>query len=49
MLALVLVATISSRSHPFTQGYIHGGDSMIFVAAMLWLEIAPGRGIGSPL
>jgi uncharacterized membrane protein len=52
MLALVLVATYSIKIPiPFTQGYIHGGDSMIFVAAMLfgWKIGALAGGIGSSL
>ena len=47
MIALVFVTTFSIKIPvPFTQGYIHGGDSMIFVAAILlgwkygaWLEV----------
>lgn len=36
MIALVFVATFSIRIPvPFTQGYIHAGDSMIFISAIL--------------
>ena len=46
------VATYSIKIPvPFTQGYIHGGDSMIFLAAMLfgWKIGALAGGIGSSL
>ncbi len=52
MIALVFVATFSVRIPvPFTQGYIHAGDSMIFVAAILfgWKMGALAGGVGSAL
>lgn len=50
MIALVFVSTFSVKIPiPFTQGYIHAGDSMIFVAAILlgWKYGALAGGIGS--
>jgi uncharacterized membrane protein len=52
MIALVFVTTFSIKIPvPFTQGYIHGGDSMIFVAAILlgWKYGALAGGLGSAL
>lgn len=52
MIALVFVTTFSVKIPiPFTQGYIHAGDSMIFVAAVLlgWKYGALAGGIGSAL
>jgi len=52
MIALVFVTTFSIKIPvPFTQGYIHGGDSMIFVAAILlgWKYGAITGGVGSAL
>lgn len=52
MTALVFIATVAIRIPvPFTQGYIHAGDTMIFVSAAL-LGPIPGMfaaGIGSAL
>jgi uncharacterized membrane protein len=52
MTALVFIATIAIRIPvPFTQGYIHAGDTMIFVSAAL-LGPVPGMiaaGVGSAL
>lgn len=52
MTALVFIATVAIRIPvPFTQGYIHAGDTMIFVAAAI-LGPIPGMiaaGIGSAL
>ena len=52
MTALVFIATVAIRIPvPFTQGYIHAGDTMIFVAAAL-LGPIPGMfaaGVGSAL
>lgn len=50
--ALVFVATFTIKIPiPFTQGYIHAGDSMIFLAALLfgWRFGALAGGIGSCL
>ena len=50
MMALVFIATYSIRIPiPFTQGYIHPGDSMIFVASILfgWRFGALVGGFGS--
>ncbi|MTI70501.1 MAG: hypothetical protein FH751_09655 [Firmicutes bacterium] len=53
MTALVFVATaiIPRIPVPFTQGYIHTGDSMIFVTAILfgWKHGAIAGGLGSAL
>ncbi|NLT95959.1 MAG: ECF transporter S component [Clostridia bacterium] len=52
MIALVYVTTFSIKIPvPFTQGYIHAGDSMIFIAAILlgWKYGALAGGIGSAL
>lgn len=52
MIALVFVSTRSIQIPiPFTQGYIHAGDSMIFVAAILlgWEYGAVAGGVGSAL
>lgn len=52
MIALVFISTFSVRIPvPFTQGYIHAGDSMIFIAAILlgWKYGALAGGIGSAL
>lgn len=53
MIALVFVATaiIPQIPVPFTEGYIHAGDSMIFVAAILlgWKYGALAGGLGSSL
>lgn len=52
MMALVFIATYSIRIPiPFTQGYIHPGDSMIFVASILfgWRFGALVGGFGSAL
>ncbi|WP_054869966.1 ECF transporter S component [Caloranaerobacter sp. TR13] len=53
MIALVFVATaiIPQIPVPFTEGYIHAGDSMIFVAAILlgWKYGAIAGGLGSSL
>ncbi|MDD3839920.1 MAG: ECF transporter S component [Clostridia bacterium] len=52
MIALVFVATFSIRIPvPFTQGYIHGGDSMIFVSAILlgWKYGAVAGSLGSAM
>lgn len=52
MMALVFVMTFSIRIPvPFTQGYIHGGDSMIFVAVLIlgWRNGTIAAGIGSAL
>ncbi|MFZ7102038.1 MAG: ECF transporter S component [Peptococcaceae bacterium] len=52
MIALVFVTTFSVKIPiPFTQGYIHAGDSMIFVAAVLlgWKYGAIAGGVGSAL
>lgn len=52
MIALVFVSTFSIQIPvPFTQGYIHAGDSMIFVAALLlgWKYGALAGGLGSAL
>lgn len=52
MMALVFVMTFSIRIPvPFTQGYIHGGDSMIFVAVLIlgWRNGAIAAGMGSAL
>lgn len=52
MTALVLIATFSIKIPvPFTNGYIHLGDSMIFVAAVLlgWKYGAFAAGVGSAL
>ena len=36
MMALILVTTMMIRIHvPFTQGYVHLGDAMIFIAVLL--------------
>lgn len=52
MMALVFIATYAVRIPvPFTQGYIHPGDSMIFVSALLfgWKFGALVGGFGSAL
>jgi uncharacterized membrane protein len=52
MIALVMVTTFSIKIPvPFTQGYIHAGDSMIFIAAILlgWKYGALAGGIGSAM
>lgn len=52
MVALVFVGTSSIRIPiPLTDGYIHGGDSMIFLAAILfgWKTGAIAGGVGSAL
>ncbi|MFZ5944944.1 MAG: ECF transporter S component [Bacillota bacterium] len=52
MIALVFVTTFSVKIPiPFTQGYIHAGDSMIFIAAILlgWKYGAIAGGVGSAL
>lgn len=52
MIALVFVTTFSVKIPvPFTQGYIHAGDSMIFIAGVLlgWRQGALAGGIGSAL
>jgi len=52
MVALVFVTTFSIKIPvPFTQGYIHAGDSMIFIAAILlgWKYGAIAGGVGSAL
>jgi uncharacterized membrane protein len=52
MIALVFIGTFSIRIPvPFTQGYIHAGDSMIFLSAILfgWKTGALAGGIGSAL
>lgn len=52
MIALVFVTTYTIKIPiPFTQGYIHGGDSMIFVAAILlgWKYGALAGGLGSAM
>ncbi|HQP57661.1 MAG TPA: ECF transporter S component [Petrotogaceae bacterium] len=52
MVALVFVTTFSIKVPvPFTQGYIHMGDSMIFVASILfgWKVGALAGGVGSML
>ncbi|MGI6227299.1 MAG: ECF transporter S component [Peptococcales bacterium] len=52
MIALVFVTTFSIKIPvPFTQGYIHAGDSMIFIAAILlgWKYGALAGGVGSAL
>ncbi|MDK2823856.1 MAG: hypothetical protein PWQ67_1062 [Clostridia bacterium] len=52
MIALVFVTTFSIKIPiPFTQGYIHAGDSMIFIAAILlgWKYGAIAGGVGSAL
>lgn len=52
MIALVFIATFSIRIPiPFTQGYIHAGDSMIFITAILfgWQFGALAGGIGSAI
>jgi len=52
MIALVFIGTFSIRIPvPFTQGYIHAGDSMIFLSAILfgWKTGAIAGGIGSAL
>jgi len=52
MVALVFVTTFSIKIPvPFTQGYIHAGDSMIFIAAILlgWKYGALAGGVGSAL
>lgn len=52
MIALVFISTYAIRIPvPFTQGYIHPGDSMIFVAALLfgWRFGAVAGGLGSAL
>lgn len=52
MIALVCVATMSIRIPvPFTNGYIHAGDSVIFVAAIIlgWKNGAIAAGVGSGL
>lgn len=52
MMALVIIATYSVRIPiPFTQGYIHPGDSMIFISSLLfgWKFGAIVGGIGSSL
>jgi len=52
MIALVFVTTFSVKIPiPFTQGYIHAGDSMIFIAAILlgWKYGALAGGVGSAL
>lgn len=51
-IALVLVSTFAIKIPiPFTQGYIHPGDSMIFIAAILfgWRFGALAGGIGSAM
>jgi uncharacterized membrane protein len=52
MTALVFIATVAIRIPvPFTQGYIHAGDTMIFVSAAI-LGPVPGMiaaGVGSAL
>lgn len=36
MMALIMVATMMIRIHiPFTQGYVHLGDTMIFIAVLV--------------
>lgn len=52
MIALVFIGTFAIRIPvPFTQGYIHAGDSMIFLAAILfgWKTGALAGGLGSAL
>ncbi|QUI24408.1 ECF transporter S component [Vallitalea pronyensis] len=52
MTALVLIATLFFKVPvPFTNGYVHLGDSMIFVAAILlgWKGGAFAAGVGSAL
>lgn len=52
MIALVFATTFSIKIPiPFTQGYIHAGDSMIFITAILlgWKYGALTGGIGSAL
>lgn len=52
MIALVLISTYAIKIPvPFTQGYIHAGDSMIFIAALLfgWRFGALAGGIGSTM
>lgn len=51
MIALVFIATCIKIPIPFTQGYIHAGDSMIFMAAILlgWKHGAVAGGLGSAL
>ncbi len=50
MTALVLIATLFFKIPvPFTNGYVHLGDSMIFVAAIIlgWKGGAFAAGVGS--
>lgn len=52
MTALVLIATLFLKVPvPFTNGYVHLGDSMIFVAALIlgWRGGAFAAGVGSAL
>ncbi len=52
MIALVFIATFSIKIPiPFTQGYVHLGDSMIFIAAILfgWKIGGIAGGFGSAL
>ncbi len=52
MAALIFAATFSIRIPvPFTQGYIHAGDSMIFIAVLIlgWKNGAIAAGMGSAL
>ncbi len=52
MAALIFAATFSIRVPvPFTHGYIHAGDSMIFVAVLIlgWKNGAIAAGMGSAL
>lgn len=52
MAALIFVTTFSIRIPvPFTQGYIHAGDSMIFIAVLIlgWRNGAIAAGMGSAL
>ncbi|KNF09372.1 putative membrane protein [Gottschalkia purinilytica] len=52
MIALVLVATAAIQIPiPFTNGYIHAGDSMIFIAGIMlgWKGGAISGGLGSAL
>ncbi|GMQ58903.1 hypothetical protein AN1V17_32990 [Vallitalea sediminicola] len=52
MTALILLATLSLKIPvPFTNGYIHLGDSMIFIGAILlgWKYGAFAAGVGSAL
>lgn len=52
MVALIFVLTFAIKVPvPFTRGYIHLGDSMIFIAAILfgWRVGALAGGLGSAL